>query len=70
MTGVQTCALPIFLEAMTSTMSPLIERLIASRIESRTLGALRDALLPKLLSGDLRIPHSEQEIEGVVHGSR
>jgi type I restriction enzyme, S subunit len=43
------------LEAMTRTMSPLIDQLIANRIQSRTLAALRDALLPKLLSGELSV---------------
>jgi type I restriction enzyme S subunit len=31
--------------------------------QSRTLAALRDTLLPKLLSGELRIPKAEQTIE-------
>lgn len=48
------------LGAMTRIMSPLIDRIIANRIQSRTLAALRDALLPKLLSGEL----SMQEMEG------
>ena len=39
------------LEAMTRIMSPLIDHIVANRIQSRTLAALRDALLPKLLSG-------------------
>jgi len=42
------------LDAMTSTMSPFIDQVIANRIESRNLVRLRDTLLPKLLSGDLR----------------
>jgi type I restriction enzyme S subunit len=41
------------LDAMTRTMSPLVEQLIANRIQSRTLASLRDALLPKLLNGDI-----------------
>ncbi len=41
------------LDAMTRTMAPLIDQLIANRIQSRTLAALRDSLLPKLLSGGL-----------------
>jgi type I restriction enzyme S subunit len=41
------------LDNMTREMSPLIEQIIAKRIQSRTLAALRDALLPKLLSGTL-----------------
>jgi len=31
--------------------------------ESRTLAALRDALLPKLLSGELRVPATAQLVE-------
>ncbi len=42
------------LDAMTGTMSPLIDQLIANRIQSRTLATLRDTLLPKLLSGELK----------------
>lgn len=40
---------------MTRVMSPLIEKIIANRIQSRTLAALRDTLLPELLSGRLRV---------------
>jgi len=42
------------LDAMTNTMSPLIDQLIANRIQSRTLATLRDTLLPKLLSGGIK----------------
>jgi type I restriction enzyme S subunit len=44
------------LEKMDKKMSPLVEKLIANNLESSTLAALRDALLPKLLSGELRVP--------------
>jgi type I restriction enzyme S subunit len=40
----------------TEKIHPLVERIIANIHESRTLAALRDALLPKLLSGELRVP--------------
>ena len=43
------------LDAMTRTMSPLIDQLIANRIQARTLATLRDTLLPKLLSGELQV---------------
>ena len=43
------------LDAMTRTMSPLIDQLIANRIQSRILATLRDTLLPKLLSGELSV---------------
>jgi hypothetical protein len=34
----------------------MIIRVTTNRLESRTLAELRDALLPKLLSGELRVP--------------
>ena len=43
------------LDAMTKQISPIIDKIITTRIESRTLAAIRDALLPKLLSGELRV---------------
>ena len=43
------------LNAMTRTMSPIIDQLIANRTQSRTLATLRDTLLPKLLSGELSV---------------
>ena len=43
------------LDSMTLTMSPIIDQLIANRIQSRTLAVLRDTLLPKLLSGELSV---------------
>ena len=43
------------LEAMNRYMQPLLERGLSLRVESRTLAALRDALLPKLVSGELRV---------------
>ncbi len=36
--------------------APLYERTERNRLESRTLATLRDTLLPKLLSGELRLP--------------
>jgi type I restriction enzyme S subunit len=41
--------------AFNEKVGPLVERMIANIHESRTLAALRDALLPKLLSGELRL---------------
>lgn len=42
-------------EAFTNFVRPAIERITASIYEARTLAGLRDALLPKLLSGELRV---------------
>ena len=43
------------METMDEAMCPMIDKIIANNLESRTLAALRDALLPKLLSGELRV---------------
>jgi len=42
-------------EAFTTQVRPSIDRMIAGIHESRTLAALREALLPKLISGGLRV---------------
>ncbi|MBZ0252598.1 MAG: hypothetical protein K8I02_04590, partial [Candidatus Methylomirabilis sp.] len=42
---------------------PLLERAHLARLHSRTLAALHDALLPKLLSGEIRVPEAERMLE-------
>jgi len=42
---------------------PLIRKALYSRRESRTFAALRDALLPKLISGELRVKDAERFLE-------
>lgn len=42
-------------EAFTHAVSPLWSKHRSNEVESRTLAALRDALLPKLLSGELKV---------------
>ena len=41
--------------AFTDQIRPLIDRALSSVYESRALRALRDSLLPKLISGDVRV---------------
>jgi type I restriction enzyme S subunit len=47
---------PKLLEVMTGSMEPLINKIIANRVQARTLAELRDTLLPKLLSGEVKAP--------------
>ena len=47
------------IEAMDNHMSPIIDRIVTCSVESRTLAALRDALLPKLMSGEVRVGQVE-----------
>lgn len=42
------------------TVAPMIDRIVAGIHQNRALGALRDTLLPKLISGELRIADAEQ----------
>jgi type I restriction enzyme S subunit len=42
-------------------VQPLLARMNRAREESQTLTALRDTLLPKLISGDLRVDRSESD---------
>ena len=42
--------------------SPTVGRILANANESRTLAELRDTLLPKLISGELRVPESLDEL--------
>jgi type I restriction enzyme S subunit len=48
------------LTAFTHVVEPLRNDLVSKVQESRTLAALRDALLPKLISGELRVPDAER----------
>jgi len=44
------------LQIMDKTFSPIIEKRIKVSIESRTLSQIRDLLLPRLISGKIRVP--------------
>jgi type I restriction enzyme S subunit len=48
--------------ALTERMRSSVDRIILGIHEARTLAALRDALLPKLISGELRINDAEKFI--------
>jgi type I restriction enzyme S subunit len=51
------------LDQFATSTEPLFKRIESNRSESRTLAALRDALLPKLLSGELRVPAALHPLE-------
>ncbi len=44
-------------------LEPVVKRQVANELESRTLAELRDTLLPKLISGELRVPEAEEVVE-------
>lgn len=43
------------MESYTESIEPIIEKIVTNNRQIRTLTALRDALLPKLMSGEVRI---------------
>ena len=53
----------VLLRAMGSIVDPIIESTWRRAVQSRTLTALRDALLPKLISGELRVKEAERAIK-------
>jgi len=54
---------PVVMSAFHHQATPLIERILANRRESRALAATRDLLLPRLMSGELRVKDAERAVE-------
>ena len=44
-------------------IAPLFDQLVSNAQQSRSLAQLRDTLLPKLISGELRVPDAEKFVE-------
>ena len=57
---------PVELQAMDRVIAPLIESSWQRRVQSRSLVALRDALLPKLISGELRVQNAERFVARAI----
>jgi type I restriction enzyme S subunit len=51
------------LRAFDERVGPLVHRILANCNESHILAAIRDALLPKLLSGEIRVKDAEKAVE-------
>lgn len=45
--------------AMTECLAPLLDRATQNELQAQTLATLRDTLLPRLISGQLRLPEAE-----------
>ena len=50
------------IECFARVAKPLMERMAKNERESRTLVALRDTLLPKLISGELRVKDTKRAL--------
>ena len=54
------------IDAFCRIVDPMLKQQERAVVRSRNLAALRDRLLPKLISGDIRVRDAEQEAEAVV----
>jgi Restriction endonuclease S subunits len=54
---------PTIIEAFTTLVRPIYERIDHNEAQSYTLAAIRDTLLPKLLSGEIRVKDAEKFVE-------
>jgi type I restriction enzyme S subunit len=50
----------------TAVVKPLLDAADIHLKQNETLAELRDALLPKLLSGEIRVEEAEEQVEEVV----
>lgn len=59
------CAVPPadVLAKVGALLEPVVNRQVANELQSRTLADLRDTLLPKLISGEVRVPEAEERVE-------
>ena len=62
------CVIPNaqFLAAADDVLSPLLEKSISTNVQSRTISTIRDTLLPKLISGHLRVKDAETFLKEVL----
>ena len=42
------------------------EKILTNTAENQTLAKLRNTLLPKLMSGEIRVKDAEREVEGAL----
>lgn len=54
------------LNAFGERVNPILSKLVAAGIETKNLADLRDTLLPKLMSGELRVGEARDQIEEVA----
>jgi type I restriction enzyme S subunit len=54
---------PSIMKTADQLIAPLFNRQIANDLESRTLATTRDLLLPKLMSGEVRVKDAEKAVE-------
>lgn len=59
-------ASPEGMKSFDIAIAPLFDQLVSNAQQSRSLAQLRDTLLPKLISGELRVPDADRIVGAVV----
>ena len=54
------------IRSLGQSVGPFVEQSIKTELENRTLVETRDLLLPKLMSGEIRLRHAEKVVAGVA----
>jgi len=54
------------LSCFKTTVEPLFNKVLANDEETQTLAELRDTILPKLMSGEIRVADAEREVKAAV----
>jgi type I restriction enzyme S subunit len=57
---------PAVAKAFSELTAPLYARIVGNKAQGRNLAAARDTLLPRLISGKLRLPEAQEQLEGAV----
>lgn len=60
------CPPDVLVQRFEAVARPIWSRIHTGQTESSTLTELRDTLLPKLISGELRVPEAEKAVEAVA----
>ena len=64
LTEAKVVAPPIeIIQAISGYFAPLLDSWITNELKAKTLATLRDTLLPRLISGQLRLPEAETILE-------
>ena len=60
---------PELADRFSAVVEPLVGRIVANQEQAQTLSTLRDTLLPRLISGQLRLPEAEAATEAALGGA-
>ena len=64
--AVTTCPPDSVLAVLGQTIGPLVDLTVENALETRTLAQTRDLLLPKLMSGEIRLAEAKKGLEAVA----